>query len=206
MKNKKLHKIAPILSEISLKNNPFKLSENYFESIEDEVSAKIKSQNSKNILSEQVFKVPENYFESLEDVLIAKLKAEALQRNKIEAIPKTYFDAVEDEVLMKIKRNLKVVSLKNRISKYAVPIAIAASLLLLIILKNNDNTITFDSIETSDIEESITDGLIDIDAENVATIFPDIEINDTNLVAALSDDEVLEYLSNEDLDEIIYEN
>ena len=206
MKNKKLHKIAPILSEISLKNNPFVLPENYFERIEDEVSAKIKSQNFKNILSDQVFKTPENYFESLEDVLISKLKAEALQHNKLETIPKSYFDTIEDAVLMKIKENLKVVSLKSRISKYAVPLAIAASLLLLIILTNNDNTITFDSIATSEIEESIENGLIDIDAENLATIFSDIEITENNLVAALSDDEVLEYLSNEELDEIIYEN
>ncbi len=207
MKKKKLHKIAPLLSEISPKKSVFKIPDNYFDSVEDVVSAKIKSLHFDKIIATETFKIPENYFDTVEDILIAKMKAEALQTYKNDSIPKTYFDTIEDTVLNRIKKKSKVISLKTRIIKYAAPLAIAASLLLLIILNNNDdNTITFDSLATSDIEESIEDGFIDIDAENLATIFSDFEINDTSLMASLSDDEVLEYLSNEDLGEIIYEN
>lgn len=174
MKKNKLHKLAPLLSKITLKNS--------------------------------AFEIPENYFDSVNDVIIAKLKAEALQNNKNDTIPKPYFDSIEDVVLNKIKSKSRVFSLKNNIIKYAAPLAIAASLLFLIILNNSNNTITFDSIATSDIEASIEDGLIDIDAENLATIFSDIELDDSDLMASLSDDEVLDYLSNEDLDEIMYEN
>ncbi len=206
MKKKKIHNIAPILSEISQKNSVFKVPEKYFDCVEDDVSAKIKTLSIKKFTSNKAFDKPDNYFDTVEDIIIVKLKAEALHAPKNEDIPKTYFDSIEDVVLNKIKTKSKVISLKSSIIKYAGTLAIAASLLLLIILNTKDNAVTFDSIATSDIEESIEDGLIDIDAENLVTIFSDIEINDNYLMASLSDDEVLEYLNNEDLDEIIYEN
>ena len=205
MKKNKLHKIAPLLSKITLKNSAFDIPANYFDSIEDDVSAKIKSQELKKMSTDQIFETPEYYFDTIDDVIIAKLKAEALQNSNSDTIPTPYFDSIEDAVFNKIKTKSRVISLKNNIIKYAAPLAIAASLLLLIILNNSNNSITFDSIATSDIEALIEDGLIDIDAENLATIFSDIELNDSDLVASLSDDEVLEYLSNEDLDEIMYE-
>ena len=173
MKKKNLHKIAPTLSDIPLKKGEFNL--------------------------------PDQYFESIEDIIIAKLKAAALENNKSRSIPSAYFDTVEDAVLNKLTKKKVIFSIKN-ITKYVVPITIAASLLLFIILNNTDNTVTFDSISTLDIENSIENGFINIDAENLATIFPDIDFNEDDFHASFTDDEVLEYLNSEDLDEIIYDN
>lgn len=161
---------------------------------------------SKNTLKNSALEIPADYFDNVDEIIIAKLKAEALQNGKTDTIPKPYFDTIEDVVLHKIKTKSSVFSLKNNIIRYAVPLAIAASLLLFVILNNSDKTITFDSIATSDIEASIDDGLIDIDADNLATVFSDIELNESDLIVSLSDDEVLEYLNYEDLDEIMYEN
>lgn len=152
------------------------------------------------------FKIPENYFETIEDLVVTKLKAEVLQSSKTDAVPNPYFETIEDVVLKKMKRKSRVISLKNRLSKYTAPIIIAASLLLFIILNNNNSSISFDSIVISDIENSIEEGLIEIDAEYVATIFSDIEITDNEFVSSLSDEAVLEYLIDEELDALLYEN
>jgi hypothetical protein len=206
MKKNKLHKLAPLLSKNTFKNSALEIPANYFDSIEDAVLAKIKARELKKISRDQIFETPENYFDNVDAIIIAKLKAEALQNSITDTIPKPYFDAIEDVVLHKIKTNSRILSLKNNTIKYAAPFAIAASILLLVILNSSKKTITFDSIATSDIEASIDDGLIDIDADNLVTIFSDIELNESDLIASLSDDEVLDYLSNEDLDEIMYEN
>ncbi len=176
MNKKELHKIAPKLSEISLHKTGFE--------------------------------IPENYFDSLEDIVIAKLKAEALQNNVENAaeITDNYFSSVEDTISAKIKSNSKVISLKNKFTRIAAPLAIAASLLLIFMLNNNSQNITFDSLASSDIENWIDNGGIDIDAYSIASIYPEIELTNDMYSDTLSDDEVLDYLYEEDLEDIIYEN
>lgn len=175
MKKEDLHKIAPKLSKIQL----------------DEIG----------------FELPENYFNTIEDIVIARLKAEIVQNDYDKTkLPENYFDSIEDRVLTKIKTSPKVISLKSKIVKFAVPIAIAASLLLVFILNDNSNTVTFDSLEISEIENWIENGTIDIDASNIASMYPDIELNIDYFSSSISDNEFLEYLYEEDLEEIIYEN
>ena len=208
MNKKDLHKIAPKLSEISLHKIGFEIPENYFETIEDAVMAEIKAKNIAHKKTSDTFKTPENYFSSVEDIVIAKLKAEAIQ-NTVEntsKIPENYFSSIEDAISTKLKTNSKVISLKSKFARVVAPLAIAASLLLIFILKNDTTTLTFDSLTSSDIENWIDNGGIDIDALSIASIYPEIELNNDMYSATLSDNEVLNYLYEEDLDEIIYEN
>ena len=210
MKKKDLHKLAPKLSEISLKKSGFEIPTNYFDTIEDAVFAELKAENLQNKTTKKAFKTPENYFNSLEDIVIAKLKAEAIQlgNERSNEIPEDYFKAVEETIFTKIKTTPKVISLKSRFVKFVIPIAIAASLLLIVTLNTNSNqdSISFDSLTTTDIENWIENGNIDIDALTRASIYSDIELNNNSYTSSISDEEVLDYLNNEDLELIIYEN
>jgi hypothetical protein len=205
MKKEKPHKIIPTLSENSLKKTGFALPENYFETVEDNVIAALKTENLKNKINTKVFTTPENYFDSIEDIVLAKLKAEAIQE-KNSGIPKNYFDTLEDKVIGKVKKEPKVISLKKGFSKFIAPIAIAASLLLIFTLTNTQKSITFESLAASDIENWIENGNIDIDALNIVSMYPNIELNDDIYTSTISDEEVIDYLNTEDLDLIIYEN
>ncbi len=206
MKRKDIHKIAPKLSEISLKKTGFEIPENYFESIEDAIIAELKAKTLLEKGTKETFKTPENYFDSIEEIVISKLKAEVIQNNTETTIPRDYFDTLEDQVLSKIKTTPKVIFLKSKFIKFLAPIAIAASLLLVFVLNNNSTTVTFESLASSEIETWIDNGNIDIDALSIASIYPEIELNNEIYSASLSDDEVFEYLNEEDLEDIIYEN
>jgi len=206
MKKEDLHKIAPILSEISLNNNGFEIPENYFKTIEDSVIAKLKTEKLPKEREHNPFKTPENYFETIEDIIITKLKAEAIHGKSNTSIPEKYFDSIEETVLTKIKDKTALISLRNKLTKIIAPLAIAASLLLLFMLKNDSNKITFDSLASTEIEDWINNGSIDIDASSIISLYPEIELNNEMLSINISDDEILEYLYKEDLDEIIYEN
>ncbi len=207
MKRKDLHTIAPKLSEISLKKIGFEIPKDYFDFIEDAVIAELKAEYFLKKGNKKAFKTSDNYFDSIEDIVIAKLKAEAIHNNnKGTIMPENYFQTIEDKVLTEIKTAPKVISLKSRFIKFAAPIAIAASLLLIFVVNKNSKTVTFDSLASSEIETWIDNGGMDIDALSIVSIYPDIELNNEIYSASLSDDEVLEYLNEEYLDEIIFEN
>jgi hypothetical protein len=173
MKKNKLHSTSSILSNASLKSNPFK--------------------------------VPENYFNTVEALTIAKLKAEIIQKNNTSEITNNYFETLEDAVMAKIDKKPKVISLKT-IVKYVTPLAIAASILLVFVLNTNQKNVTFESLATAEIEQFIESGLIDISTVTLAETFTDIDLTNYNLVPTISDDEVVNYLTNEDLETIFYEN
>ncbi len=206
MKKRTLHKIAPKLSEFSPDDTGFIVPDNYFGYIEDEVLAKIIIEKFKPIQKDSDFETPENYFDKFEDLVLTKLKVEALQNDESSVISEKYFENIEDTILNKIKPKAKAFPIKKGRAKYVAFFAIAASLLLIFILNNNSESLTFDSITTSEIENWIDNGNIDIDALSIASMYTDIELDNDNFSTSLSDNEVLEYLNNEDLDEIIYEN
>jgi hypothetical protein len=207
MKKEDLHKIAPKLSKIILDKTGFEIPENYFETVEEGVIAELKAKNLPKKIPAEIINLPENYFNSIEDIVIARLKAEAVKNdNEHTILPDDYFDSIEEVVLTKIKSEPKVISLKSNILKFVAPIAIAASLLLIFILNYSTNAVSFDSLAISEIENWIDNGTIDIDASSIASMYPDIELNDDYFSSSISDTEVLEYLYEEDLDELIYEN
>lgn len=205
MTKKDLNNIAPILSKITSKGSGFQVPENYFDSIEDDVMAEIKSKNLTKQTNAANFKTPNNYFDSLEDLVITKLKAETFKTDENTVIPKNYFDNLEENVLSKLKPKSKIITLK-KIAKYVAPLAIAASFLLIFILNNNSQNISFESIASSEIEEFIENGSINFDAESLTLVFPDIELDDTDFISSISDSAVLDYLNENEIEELFYEN
>lgn len=205
MKTKELHKIAPTLSKIITKESGFQVPKNYFDTIEDNVLAEIITSKFNKDSANRNFKTPENYFETLEDLVITKLKVQAYNHKKDISIPENYFDTIEDQVFAQLKRKSKIITLKKAI-KYVIPIAIAASFLLIFLLKNNSNTVTFESIASSEIEAFIESGNIEYDAESLILAFPNIELETSEFISTLSDSEVINYLNNHDLDDYIYED
>lgn len=204
MKKNKLHITAPILCEISAKGTGFEIPQNYFDTVEENVILELRLQKNYPKESPSAFKLPNNYFEEIEDIVLARIKVKPLKNKDLYELPDHYFDTIEDRVLNKINAPKTVISIK-KITKYVAPIAIAASLLLVFILNTNQNKITFDALATSEIEQFIDNGFVDIDSESLALAFSTVEISIDNISAPISEDEVLDYLYTEDLEAIIYE-
>ncbi|MDV7188050.1 hypothetical protein R3X25_12220 [Lutibacter sp. TH_r2] len=209
MENKELHKIAPTLSKLKEKGTGFTVPENYFNTTEEHIirEFKLKKITKNNLTSE--FKTPKNYFESLENNVLSNLHLEKLQpKNKLE-VPDNYFDSIEDNVFEKLKiqqKQPKVISLKQRLTKILVPVAIAASLLLIFTLTTNSNNNSFEAIATTEIENWIDNGQVDIDAYQLASIYNDIEIDDNFIAETISEDDLMEYLNDENIEQLILAN
>jgi hypothetical protein len=194
----------------NLKNNEaFKVPVGYFNTVEDGVFAQVKAEKLHVNSSKNAFKTPKNYFNSVEDIVIAKLKAEVLNKTKTDnQIPDEYFNSIEGSILSKIKseNKSKVIPLKSRILKYMVPIAIAASFLLIIVLNNNSKTLSFDSLASDDIVNYFENDNAAFDPLTVASLYTESELDNETISAAITNDEVVDYLSEEDLEQITYEN
>lgn len=195
--------MAPTLSKIAHKKHGFNVPDTYFNTIEDGVFAEINA--SKINTSKTIYKTPATYFDTIENLVVTKLKAQTFQKEALNSIPEGYFETLEDKVLNKIKDTSKVITLKNSL-KYVVPIAIAASFLIVFMLNNTTNTVTFDNLATSEIEEFINNGSLYYDAESLATVFPEVTVEDTNYITSLSDTDVVNYLNENDLEALLLEN
>lgn len=150
------------------------------------------------------FEVPHDYFESIEERVISKLKTE-----DINDIPESYFETIEDRVFEKIKNEApKVISLKSRFTKIVTPIAIAASILLLITLQlfNSSQEDVFANLDTSEIETWINNGDLDLDTYEITSVYSDVNFDDIELYDDYTDDELLNYLDNIDLESLILTN
>jgi len=116
------------------------------------------------------FDIPTGYFNKLEAEVFKKIETdEALLRS----VPEEYFDTIENRVFKKIKKEYKVISLKNRLLKIAVPIAIAASILLVITLQlsNSKQEDLFANIKTSDIENWIESGDLELTEYEINVVY-----------------------------------
>ena len=197
-----VHKMAPTLSKIA-SNHGFNVPDTYFNTVEDGVFAEINA--SKINTDKTIYKTPDTYFESIEDLVVTKIKVGIFQKETSRSVPESYFETLEDTVFNRIKETSKVSTLK-KLSKYVAPIAIAASFLIIFILNSTSNNITFETLATSEIEEFIENGNINYDAESLASIFPEVTLEETNYISALSDSDVLNYLNENDLETLIIEN
>lgn len=196
------------------KKNEFKTPNNYFNTIEDNVLAELKIQKLLNGVNNN-FKVPNKYFDSVENKTIRQYQLEKKIDNRANPFEITahYFDNLEKRVLSKInnaeiaknknEKEIKIISIRKKILKYLPLLATAASLVLIFSLEFNSQKITFDSLENSDIENLINTGVIDIDAYKIALLYPDIKLDISN---NLSNDEMADYLSKQDIGTILTNN
>lgn len=185
-------------------NTGFKIPVDYFKNTENEVVSKL---TTEKFSKENNFEIPQDYFSNIEDVVLGKLKAEAIQNNKMDNIPDNYFDTLENRVFAKLNKEKKpkVISLKS-ISKLVAPIAIAASLLLFIYLNTTSKSFTMDSLSTASIENYFENDQADLNILSIASLYTEDELNEETLTSDITNTEVENYLSEEDLENIIYEN
>ncbi|GAB5564539.1 MAG: hypothetical protein Wins2KO_16020 [Winogradskyella sp.] len=159
-----------------------------------------------NNISETGFKTPDNYFESFEDKLFERL---ADQDNNIGVndtgfkVPDNYFDTLEDTILDKLdQEETPVVQLRPRTKFYYIA-GIAASIVLILALFINRNTVDELSVE---MVESYFENK-DLDSYELAELLTETEIleEDFEIIETNLDEENIEtyLLDNADLEYIL---
>ena len=159
-----------------------------------------------NNISETGFKTPDNYFESFEVKLFERL---ADQNDNIGVndtgfkVPDNYFDTLEDTILDKLdKEETPVVQLRPRTKFYYIA-GIAASIVLILALFINRNTVDELSVE---MVESYFENT-DLDSYELAELLTETEIleEDFEIIETNLDEENIEtyLLDNADLKYIL---
>ncbi|MBQ4821808.1 hypothetical protein [Aquimarina sp. MMG016] len=161
-------------------DNGFKIPEGYFDNFEKKLMNHIDADMSKNT-SETGFKVPDDYFESLEDGLFQKISNE--------------------------KPKGKVISLfsKRNIFYFSGIAAMIAIIFSVVVTKQSDS-LDFNTLAIADIQAYYDEGNIELSSIEIASLLEE-EVNYLSPFEekSISDDALLEYLSDEDLDdEIIF--
>jgi len=160
-----------------------------------------------NKLRKNPFEIPNGYFDSVEDIVLAKLKAEAMNKVNSSSVPDGYFETFEETVISEIKTSKpKVISLKSRVVKIMAPIAITASLLLVFILSSDNQLYTFEDLTSSDIEQWIENEDITFDEIELALVIEDSDLSGFEHSSKYSDEELLEYLNESDLELLNFED
>ncbi|MGB0879042.1 MAG: hypothetical protein ACPGTO_00570 [Polaribacter sp.] len=156
------------------------------------------------------FSVPQNYFENLEDAVLVKLAEDHFVKTKGFEVPDSYFDTLEDTILAKVstsKKEIKIISFKKQILKL-IPIAVAASVILFISLNSfifNKNEDPFEKLDDNDIENWISNNIDLINDTDIA--YADINFDETEMIPnSISNDDLENYLSNQDNISLILEN
>lgn len=153
------------------KNNPFKTPEDYFDSFNDSIIAKL-SEETRAIPKKEGFIVPSDYFESLSQQLLQKVS----------------------------KEKTKVIPL-NSYKKYYYAAAVAAIVLMFFVLNIKESAdVTFEDLAEADIESYFENNDLDISAYELAEVIPvdELEINDI-IENQFSEENVVDYL-NENID------
>lgn len=157
-------------------------------------------ENSINNISQETgrksgFSVPKDYFNGIEDDFLMKLSEQQLPTEKAFNIPKDYFSNLEDEILTKVSLNKpKVISFRNRISKF-IPLAAAASVVLFMgfyFLNNQNSTITFDDISSTDLENWYDNSLGYSNNSELALVYEISDFDEDELSEVILNDDVLE--------------
>lgn len=153
------------------KKTGFSTPSNYFNNLEDVISAKI---SEESFAKETAFKVPESYFNKLEDSVLAKFSSE--------------------------EKETKVISFKERILK-VIPYVAAASIVLFISLNsfvfNTNEEFTLDNLSDNDIEYWLNDS--SLNTNDIALILEDEIINENEFsFADIKDESIEDYINSID--------
>lgn len=213
MKKNELKDIAPNLSALKLKSEPFILPDGALNEVEISVLAELLESKLKSKTGIQnSFKAPKNYFENFEDSFFESLENQHHKSVKSTLkVPENYFENFEQKVLSKLKnttenKEVKVISLRSRIMKISTTIAVAASLALFFIFNQQQNDdLSFDSLALSEIEEWIDQDKLDLDAYQIAAVYTETKLQPNLLEAAINEDDLEEFLKNENINELLYE-
>ena len=213
MKKDEIKNIAPNLSALKLKPEPFLLPEGALNDVEITVLAELLESKLKSKIGIQnPFKVNENYFENFDDSIIDSLENQHNKSIKSTLkVPENYFENFEQRVLSKLNsttenKKVKVISLRSKIIKISATIAVAASLALFFIFNQQQNDdLTFDSLALSEIEEWINQDQLDLDAYQIAAVYTETKLQPNIINSTINEDELEEFLRNENINELLNE-
>ena len=181
----------------------FKIPMGYFETVEGDVFSKL---STKGFPKNAGYSVSENYFDTIESNVFAKIDTSELDKEQQFDVPTDYFKTVEDNVFKKINeqdnKQPKVFSLKTKVVKIFIPIAIAASLLLLftVYTQKTDSTYSFDNLAAIDIENWIEEDYISLDSYQIAEVYSDVNFEDE---FDEEDIELLDYINGTDIESVL---
>ncbi|WP_271784005.1 hypothetical protein [Aquimarina algiphila] len=162
------------------------------------------------------FKVPEGYFEEFEHKLFDKISRrtdnDSMLSSKIDSgftIPEDYFTTLEDNVMNNVSETPTKTKVRSLITKRSILYfsGIAAMIAIIISLSTyEESKLNFDDIELADIHHYFNEGNIELSTtEMIALLDEDINYTEVFEEELANDDEILDYLSEEDIDdEIIF--
>ncbi|RZS93463.1 hypothetical protein [Aquimarina brevivitae] len=157
--------------------------------------------------SKSGFSIPKNYFEGLEDSVLSRLKTEERTTSGQHGfeVPEGYFEGLEQTVLQRVENKSKVIPLFKR-KKVLLLSGIAAAIALLFTLLPDQNNITFKDLKTTEISLYIEEGNIELtDDELISIIGKDIDLTESYEENPVNEEALLDYLSENDIEnEIMY--
>ena len=187
------------------KKHGFTTPKGYFKALDDDIASK---SIEEKLPVKDGYAAPDGYFDAVENEVFAKLNTK-VQNTNSSGVPEGYFDALEDAVFAKLKKEKlhaspKVISLGSRIKKVLLPVAVAASIALVVIMNYNGSDKTVNKIAATEIDEWIDEEVISFDSYEIAEVYSDTELasNDTND----EDDALLDYLNGMDVESMVLEN
>ncbi|PCH78395.1 MAG: hypothetical protein COB98_00400 [Flavobacteriaceae bacterium] len=203
--DKNKHSIQ-FLSDITRTNN-FEIPKDYFKNVAESVLSEITLEKVHSKDNER-FTLPKDYLESIDDTVIAKLKAEIIyqENDANSSIPVDYFDHIEDSVLGKLSKKQGLFQLKSLFKSKFTPLAIAASLLLIVTLGNVNKAqaVTFKDISSSDIELWVANGDLVFSVEDFTDPVSSTALDFDNFSRIYSDEQALDFLEETDLENILF--
>lgn len=191
--------IAPNLYQIKKLGTGFSLPKNYFNSVEKNIENKL------NINNSNPFSTPKNYFDTIQNKVLNKIKIEETE-NKF-TIPQGYFDSIEENVFKKLNNKPKVITLHSKVLKLLIPVSVAASILLIFSLSfienNNTKQDLLATIKTTEIENWLDNGYIDINTFDIASTYSDSDLENIELENTLDEENLINYLDDIDVESLI---
>lgn len=168
----------------------------------------------KSVLKKKTgFKTPDNYFSDAENRFTSFLSEEKIPKKTGFKTPDNYFDNLENSILNKItipKKEVKIISLKQRVFKI-IPIAAAACVALFLSLNsfnfNTSKNISFDDLAENEVENWISNNLNLLSEEDFAYAYTNIDFDESDIIpSSITHDDIENYLSNEENISLILEN
>lgn len=134
-----------------------------------------------NNIKDSGFKIPKNYLDDFEDNFLSEIKLKNIGSSGFK-LPEGYLESIDEKILDKVSRNSepKVINLFTRRNLLYVS-SIAATILLLFNLSLFESKkVTFDTLETANVENYImSEG---IDSYEIGALLNNEEIIEENFV------------------------
>lgn len=155
--------------------------------------------NSLHNKQETGFKTPQDYFNAFEDDLKIKIATEQFPKKAGFNTPEGYFDSIDAKNLIPQNEKGKVISLLSWKSVSLVA-SIAAVLIILFNLKNTNDNLNFETLETAQIENYLIDEQVDLEElammlpEETLTLYTFLELEQENVEDYLMENASIENL------------